>query len=254
MFFTDLGNVIILLVLVGSLIPVTLAMELFYPFSRKICLKISGYVVDAVVTRLFAVLRTYKKFRLTFFSENKDALPEQFMIISNHQSLLDIPIYFTFFREREVRFVAKDSLSRYVPLVSPILKSQGHCFIPRNGRAGLVMRRIDSFAKRCLENKWIPVIFPEGTRSKDGGLGKFYSAGFRRIADSTRLPIVVCVVDEGYKINDIRHVMENMDKVNYHVKILKIYPPALTKEAQVAILDEAHDLMERQLSEWRAEK
>lgn len=252
MFFTGLGNVIILLVLVGILIPVSLAMELFYPFSHKMCLKISDYVINVLVTRIFAILGTYKKFRLTFFQENKDALPEQFIILSNHQSLLDIPVYFTFFRGREIRFVAKDSLSRNVPLVSPMLKSQGHCFIPRNGRAGLVMRRIDSFAKRCLENKWIPVIFPEGTRSKDGGLGKFYSAGFRRIADSTRLPIAVCVVDEGYKINDLRHIMENMDKVNYHAKVLKIYPPALTKEEQVAILDEAHDLMERQLAEWRA--
>lgn len=254
MIFSSLGNVIILLVLVNFLIPVSFALELFYPFSRKICLKISNHVVNVIVETLFAILKTYKKFRLTFFQEKKAELPEQFIVLSNHQSLLDIPIFFSFFHGFEIRFVAKDSLSRHVPLVSPMLKSQGHCFIPRSGRAGLVMRRIDSFSKRCLDNKWNPVIFPEGTRSKDGTLGKFYSAGFRRIADSARLPIVVCVVDEGYKINDIRHIMENMNKVNYHAKILKIYPPALTKEEQVAILDEARDLMEKQLSEWRAEE
>ncbi len=114
------------------------------------------------------------------------------------------------------------------------------------------MQRIDSFSKRCLDNNWNPVIFPEGTRSKDGSLGKFYSAGFRRIADSSKLPIVVCVVDDGWKINDIFHVMENMRNINYRAKLLKIYPPAQSKDEQVAILEEARALMQEQLDKWRS--
>ena len=251
MFLTTLSNFIVFLVLVGIIALPSFFLALFYPFSHKVCVRISDYIVKVCAPLLFAILKTYTQFRLTFFPDKIQELPEQFILISNHQSLLDIPLYMVFMQGRTVRFVAKDSLSRHIPLVSPMLKSHGHCFIPRSGGASEGMKRIDSFSRRCLENKWNPVIFPEGTRSRDGSVGKFYSAGFRRIADSTKLPVVACVVDEGYKINDIRHVVENMRNVNYHAKILKIYPPALTKEEQVAILEESHILMERQLEEWR---
>ncbi len=243
----------ILLTLVGMLTPASLALVIFYPFFPGLCYKISDYIVNVCSRRLFTIMRVYKNFRLSFSQENLDALPKQFIVLSNHQSLLDIPIFMNFFRGRDVRFVAKDALGKsWIPLVGPMLKSHGHCFIPRKGGSSIVMQRIDSFSKRCLDNNWNPVIFPEGTRSKDGSLGKFYSAGFRRIADSSKLPIVVCVVDDGWKINDIFHVMENMRNINYRAKLLKIYPPAQSKDEQVAILEEARALMQEQLDKWRS--
>lgn len=248
-----LGNILILITLVGLLTPPALGLALFYPFCHKVCYKISDYIVEVCSRRLFRILRIYKKFKLSFSKENFEKLPDQFIVLSNHQSLLDIPIYMNFFPDRDVRFVAKDALSKNsIPMVGPMLKSHGHCFIPRRGGTSLVMSRIDSFAERCLKYKWNPVIFPEGTRSKNGSLGKFYSAGFRRIADSTKLPVAICVVDDGWKINDIQHVMENMHKINYRAKLLKVCPPPATKEDQVALLDEAHALMQEQLDKWRS--
>ena len=250
--FRAIGNILILITLVGMLTPASIGLIIFYPFCPRLCYKISDYIVSVCARRVFRIMRVYKKFRLSFYKDNFEKLPEQFIVLSNHQSLLDIPIYMNFFPDRDVRFVAKDALGKsYIPLVGPMLKSHGHCFIPRKGGTSLVMQRIDSFAKRCLNNKWNPVIFPEGTRSKNGALGKFYSAGFRRIADATKLPVAICVVDDGYKINDIMHVMENMHKINYRAKLLKVCPPAETKEDQLALLEEAQTLMQEQLDKWR---
>lgn len=250
--FRAIGNCLILITLIGMLAPASIGLLIFYPFCHKICYKISDYIVSVCSRRVFTIMRVYKKFRLSFYKDNFEKLPEQFIVLSNHQSLLDIPIFMNFFKGRDVRFVAKDALSKsWIPLVGPMLKSHGHCFIPRRGGTSLVMQRIDSFSSRCLKNKWNPVIFPEGTRSKDGKLGKFYSAGFRRISDSTKLPVAICVVDDGYKINDIQHVMENMHKINYRAKLLKVCPPPQTKEDQVALLEEAQALMQEQLDKWR---
>ena len=251
--FRALGNFLILLTLVGMLAPSAIGLAIFYPFCPKICYKISDYIVNVCARRVFRIMRIYKKFRLSFSKKNFESLPEQFIVLSNHQSLLDIPIYMNFFDGRDVRFVAKDALGKnWIPLVAPMLKSHGHCFIPRRGGASIVMQRIDAFAGRCLSNKWNPVIFPEGTRSKTGELGKFFSAGFRRIADTSKLPVAVCVVDDGWKINDILHVMENMHKINYRAKLLKVFPPALTKEDQVTVLEQARALMQEQLDKWRS--
>ncbi len=252
-FLSVIWNTFVLFTLICMLMPPTIGITIFYPISKKVCVKISDYIVHRCAPRLFKILGTYKKFKTTFYSETKSMLPEQFIIISNHQSLLDIPLYMAFMPEKDLRFVAKDALGRHVPMVSAMLKSHEHCLVPRKGGTTVAMRTIDSFARRCLERKQIPVIFPEGTRSKDGNLLKFYSAGFRRITDTAKLPVAVCVIDDGYKMNTMATIMENLDKVNYRVKVLKVYPAPETKEEQMKILDEAHVLMQEQLDKWHQE-
>lgn len=223
-----------------------------YPFSKKACVKISDYIVSDCAPGIFAVLKTYKNFRRTYYRE-KEKLPEQFLVISNHQSLFDIPIYMTFFPEYHVRFVAKDALARHIPLVSEMLRSHDHCMIPRKGGASKAMKTIEDFGKRVVERNQIPILFPEGTRSKDGSLGTFYSAGFRKLVETTNLPIVVCALDNGYKINDLKHIFENISKINYKCKVLKVIPCPQSKEEQVKVLEEAKSLIQQQLDQWREE-
>ncbi|MGP1511899.1 MAG: 1-acyl-sn-glycerol-3-phosphate acyltransferase, partial [Treponema sp.] len=76
---------------------------------------ISEYIVKKLAPRLFAILNCYRNFKFFGYDESKKALPEQFIIISNHQSLLDIPAYMNFLRDKELRFVAKDNLARHIP-------------------------------------------------------------------------------------------------------------------------------------------
>ena len=115
-------------------------------------------------------------------------------MISNHQSLFDIVAYLKYFGGKKTRFVAKDTLGS-VPMVGKMLKTQGHCMIPRHGSPSVAMSSIDSFASRVLQKKQIPVIFPEGTRTRDGNVGQFYAAGMAAhlagvIAGHTTLPVI----------------------------------------------------------------
>ena len=96
------------------------------------------------------------------------------------------------------------------------------------------------------------MIFPEGTRSKDGNLGTFYSAGFRRLEETVNLPIAVCALDGGWKISKLDEIMRNLYRGSYRVKVLKIYPAPKNKEEEKVMLDEAHDLIQKQLDEWRS--
>lgn len=227
---------------------------LAYPVSRRLSIKISDYIVHVCAPRVFVLLSMYKNFRIVGYKENKNLLPEQFLIISNHQSLMDIPLYMTFLRNKNLRFVAKDELGRHVPLVSEMLRAHEHCMIPRHGSPSLAMRTLDSFGKRVLLRKQIPVLFPEGTRSKDGSLGTFYAAGFRRLTDTLHLPVVVCALDGGYKINNIKNIMTNLHNGSYRVKVLNVFPAPEGKEAQVQLLENAKTLIHSQLAEWRYEE
>lgn len=181
-----------------------------------------------------------------------DELPSQFFLISNHQSLLDIAAYMRFFNDRDLRFVAKKELGSHIPLVSPMLRAQKHCLLERTGSPALAMRTLEKFGKQIAENKnEIPVLFPEGTRSRDGSVGKFYAAGFRKLASIIKLPVVVCALDGGWRFRSFAMIMRHLQDGDFRIKILKIYPAPQTKEDELKILDEGRELIAKQLEEWR---
>ncbi|MCI1208716.1 MAG: 1-acyl-sn-glycerol-3-phosphate acyltransferase [Treponema sp.] len=223
-----------------------------YPISLKLSSKVSDYIVKVCAPRVFSIMKTYKHFDFRGDRASKKLLPPQFLLLSNHQSLLDIPAYMNFMRNVDLRFVAKDELSRHVPVVSEMLRAHQHCMIPRRGSASAAMKIIEEFGRRVLAKNEIPVLFPEGTRSKDGSLGKFYAAGFRRLSETVHLPVAVCALDGGYRINNLGKIMTRMKNGTYYIKVLKIFPAPDGKAAQMAVLNEAHDLIQQQLEEWRA--
>jgi len=222
-----------------------------YPISIRLSRAISQYIVKQLAPRFFAILKCYRNFQFLGDNGSKKLLPEQFIIISNHQSLFDIPAYMNFLRDKELRFVAKDNLSRHIPLVSEMLRAQEHCMIPRRGSPMEAMKVVETFGKRALKKNQIPVLFPEGTRTRDGNVGKFYSAGFRKLTEATLLPVAVCALDGGWQIRDISTIMRRLKNGSYRVKVLKVFPAPKTKDAQAALLEESRVLIQAQLDEWR---
>lgn len=239
-----------LLALFGLLAFPTAMLTITYPFSKKAALFWSNYITTHSARVFFAVLKKYRKFSLDMDEESKKNLPEKFIIISNHQSLMDIVVFFNFFDGLRVRFVAKDSLGK-VPMVGKMLRSQGHCMIPRKGKNSVAMRHLDQFAERVNRFNYLPLIFPEGTRSRTGELGKFYAAGFRRISEKVNLPVVVCALDGGWQLADMKSIMRRLKKGCYHVKVLKVYDTPQNKEDEMKILEEAPGLIQQQLDLWR---
>lgn len=237
--------------LFSLVLPASIANIFAYPVSKKLSGRISNYIVKVLAPRVFAVLKAYKKFNFWGYNEKKSELPEQFIVISNHQSLLDIPLFMNYMRDKDLRFIAKDTLSRHIPLVSEMLRNQEHCMIPRKAKPMDAMKVMEKFGNRVLERNQIPVLFPEGTRTKDGQVGKFYSAGFRKLTETTNLPVVVCALEGGYKLRDLTKIFTNLKKGCYRVKILKCYDAPQTKEDCIAILDEARVLIQQQVDEWR---
>lgn len=244
-------SILTLLCLVSMITPASVGNIFAYPISKKISVKISDYIVRVLAPRLFAILKAYRNFFFWGYYETKKDLPENYIVIANHQSLLDIPLFMKFFKERDIRFIAKDTLGRHVPLVSEMLRAHEHCLIPRKAKPMEAMRYIEIFGKRVVSRNQIPILFPEGSRTKDGQVGKFYSAGFRKLAESTNLPVVVCALDGGYKLRDLRKIFTNMKCGCYRVKVLKIYDSPKTKEECNKILDESQLMIQKQVDDWR---
>lgn len=117
-----------------------------------------------------------------------------YVIVSNHQSLFDIPILHTTFHQLHPRFIAKKELSKFLPSVSFNLRNGGCLTIDRsNGREAIVA--IARYAKTLASNSWSTVLFPEGTRARNGILKEFKGAGFaallKHMPDAQVIPVAL---------------------------------------------------------------
>jgi len=226
----------------------------FYAFFRRACKWVNKSITEKASFMIFSVLKCYAGFGFKDDKESKKLLPDQYLVISNHQSILDIVVYMRFLKQDNMKYMAKYELINHVPLVSVMLKTGDHCIVKRHKSPTQAMLAIDKFAKKVKENGYIPVIFPEGTRSRDGDVHNFYSAGVRRFLNAEPMPVAICALDGGYKIASLGKFFKKIRGDGYRVKVLKVFPPPKTKEEQLAVLEEGKKLIENQLKEWREAK
>lgn len=107
------------------------------------------------------------------------------IFISNHQSLIDV-VFMPSFLPRRVRWIAKQELAR-IPVWGWGFGSSGAIFINRRHPRQAIESIRQGLDK--LPPDWSIVIYPEGTRSKDGRLQRFKKGVFH-IAMQSRLPVV----------------------------------------------------------------
>lgn len=117
--------------------------------------------------------------------QNPERLAGPAIFVANHQSLIDV-VFLPAIVPATARFVAKRELL-LVPLWGWAFAAGGALLIDRkNPRAALESLRRGA---EMLEPGWSLVVFPEGTRTQDGELGRFKRGAFL-LATLTKLPVV----------------------------------------------------------------
>ena len=104
---------------------------------------------------------------------------QSYVIVSNHQSQYDIFVLYGWLGI-DFKWVMKQELRR-VPALGVACDKIGHIFIDRSNTAA-ALRSLDE-AKTKVVNGTSVIFFPEGTRSRDGHLGKFKKGAFRMALD-----------------------------------------------------------------------
>ncbi len=150
-----------------------------------------------------------------------------YVFVANHQSIYDIPCLFWHI-PFQLRIIAKESLGRF-PMLGPHLKRTGHMLVDRRrpDRSGIF-----GWASRLTANGLSLIIFPEGTRSRDGMLGKF-KGGSIMLAMQAGLPLVpISVVGS-------RHVMKKGELTTKpgHVTLIVHDPIELPAVAEPSVHD-----------------
>lgn len=134
--------------------------------------------------------------------KNEYKIPENQTIIfaSNHQSMFDIPPIIWYLRKHYPKFVSKIELGKGIPSISFNLRHGGACLINRKDR-NQAIKALNDFAQKIHDNTWSAVIFPEGTRSRNGKPKTFSTGGIKTIINhNPNAYIVPLTVNNSWKI------------------------------------------------------
>lgn len=114
------------------------------------------------------------------------------LILMNHQSLFDIPVAFRCLVGTYPRVVTRRRYAKGIPLISHMLRLYDHPLVDPNDRSREQIRELARVAREATHPL---VIFPEGTRTRNGNIQPFRRPGLRVILRARPWKVYVVVVD-----------------------------------------------------------
>lgn len=180
-----------------------LLVVIFDPIQR-IAMGIGGYrshkqsvaILNFFLTWSLLLLGSIPRWR------QPEALPTDrpIIMVVNHQSLYDIPPFFWYMRKHHVKFISKIELSKGVPSISYNLRRGGNAIIDRKDPRQ-ALTEIKRFAEYIEQHRYAAVIFPEGTRSRNGNPKPFSINGFKTLLKYAPSSLVVPVtINHSWKL------------------------------------------------------
>lgn len=115
-----------------------------------------------------------------------------YVVVANHQSFVDILLISHL--PWEMKWLSKQHFFRF-PLVGWMMRMAGDIRLVRGERDSVIQAM--AACKDRLDKKTSVMIFPEGTRSRDGELKQFKDGAFR-LAIENQVPILPLAVNGAY--------------------------------------------------------
>jgi 1-acyl-sn-glycerol-3-phosphate acyltransferase len=180
-----------------------------------------------------------------------------YLLVANHQSLLDIPVVGSLLFSNYPKYVSKFELARWIPSISYNLRRGGNALINRGNRRQ-AQCAISEAVSTAAERGVSMLIYPEGTRSRYGELRAFKQAGTQSMLDAApELEIVPVAIENSWRL-----LANNLLPAAWGTSIkVKIGDPIARKVGQDAgdqdaaeVLDRCRIFISEALLEWRSEE
>lgn len=140
-----------------------------------------------------------------------------YVFVANHQGAFDIFLVYGFLGH-DFRWMMKESL-KSIPFVGQACKAAGHVFVNRASLQSI--EESINKAHKALQGGKSMVIFPEGTRSLTGQMGRFKKGAFL-LADEMQLPVVPLTINGSYEV-----MPKGRYFISRHRLLLTIHKPIL---------------------------
>lgn len=173
---------------------------IFHPI-QWLSLKLGGYSAhkkSVDILNFFLTACNYTLFNGVRFT-GQEKLPTGIPIIfvANHQSMFDIPAMIYHLRKHHAKFISKIELAQAgIPSISFNLLHGGAANIDRKDSKQSISE-ILKLANNMKQKNWSAVIFPEGTRTKNGKMKSFSIGGIATLLKKNPNALVVPIAIKG---------------------------------------------------------
>jgi len=180
-----------------------LSLLIFHPI-QWFCFNVIGYQAhkkSVDVLNWFLVRSThFLGTRYSFKNSHDIPIDKPIIIVTNHQSMNDIPPIIWFMRKHHVKFISKKELGKGIPSVSYNLRHGGSVLIDRKNPIQSI-KAIVQMAEYIETHKRAVVIFPEGTRSRDGQPKPFKKKGLATLIENAPNALVIPItINNSWKL------------------------------------------------------
>ena len=167
-------------------------------------------------------------------------IPDETVIfVCNHRSFFDIPVVLACL-DKPYGLMSKDSVEK-IPFLGKWMRELNCVFVDRNNPRKAV--RALELVGNNIDNGYSMIIFPEGTRSKNGELLKIKTGAFKLAVKKnvSIVPIAMTGTDDVFEKNNLKIVPGNVT--------LKVLPKiAVTSDSNYKdLMDMAHDVIQKNL-------
>ncbi len=161
-----------------------------------------------------------------FSCGKKPAIDRNYLVVCNHQSILDIPLVIGYVGPTP--FIAKKELGKF-PMINVFLKYLGSELIDRGNirQTALTIREV----VRKLNEGYHFIIFPEGTRSPDGEVHEFKPRSLE-LAMKAKVPILPVSIWGNHLVIPKHKLIVNYNKTGILIHDL-IYPENFQSEEEL---------------------
>ena len=142
-----------------------------------------------------------------------------YIFVANHQSAMDIFLIYGYLC-RNFKWMMKKQL-RKTPFIGIACEKAHHIFVDRS-TPSKIKETIDE-ARTTLQHGTSLVVFPEGSRTFTGSLGRFKKGAYL-LADELQLPIVPITIVGPY---EVLPRTKGLNFVKRHPMVMKIHAPIL---------------------------
>lgn len=176
----------------------------------------------------------------------RDAWKRNYVIVSNHQSQLDILVAFRLFIP--FKWVSKAEVFN-LPFIGWNMRLNRYIKLKRGDKAGIA--RMFADCEKALSDGNSIFIFPEGTRSKTGQLKPFKPGAFI-LARQMRVPILPVVIS-GTHAALPKHSLTFHGQQQIRIRVLDPITPEQFPDGSVeALSDRVHALIAEELERMAA--
>ena len=195
-------------------------MPLFYRFARRLCIWIVFIFFNCKIEGLENIPKT-----------------GGFILVCNHRSFAD-PVFLAIKVKRQLVFMAKEELFK-IPVLGFIIKNLGAFKVSRGTKDTGAL----DFAINTVNENKILALFPEGTRSKTGELGRPKS-GVVVIASQTKGTILPAAIKYNGKLRFRKKITVRFGKpIDSDVLSIDINDRHSIKDSAKTVMDSIAELL-----------